>query len=184
MRRCILLIGLCSCAWAQENKQALETVGHIASVMLDGDTCLQIQTPRSAKFATLKDARDPWRAADNYDVHAAAFIQTKKTLIRLAHLCKETCDVNLWMPSAGQPGRVQIVIRNVHEISQFWKWGDMDQPAPEEMKRVLEKGEQVVVQGKPGMTSVLSPIRDSLGAVVALAEVVGQTAADPRENVK
>jgi hypothetical protein len=162
----------------------LDHVARVASVMLDGDTCLRIQTARSAHYITVKDPRDPWRAGDNYDVHAQPFIETKKALIRLAHLCGTPCDVNLWMPEPGNAARMQIVIRNVHELSQFWNWGDLGQAMPAEMRRVIDSGERVSVSRKPGVVSVLAPVRNSLGDVVAIAEVVSQKNQDPRENVK
>lgn len=178
-----LLAANCLCA-GQEYAPGLDRVAEVATVMLDGDVCRHIQTPRSARYMLEKDSRDPWRAGDNYDVNAAAFIQTKKTLMRLARLCPVTCDVNLWMPVPARPERVQILIRNVHEMSQFWIWGDLDQEMPQEMKRVLEHAERVTVRRKPGMMSVLAPVYDSLGDVVAVAEVVSQKPADARENVK
>ncbi|HCC58851.1 MAG TPA: hypothetical protein DEQ47_16645 [Solibacterales bacterium] len=162
----------------------LDHVAQAATAMLDGDLCQKIQTPRSARYMTLKDPRDPWRAGDNYDVNDAPFTQTKKTLIRLSHLCPGSCDVNLWMPLPAKPQRVQIVIRNVHELSQFWNWGDLDQDMPPEMKRVLDSGERVKVSRRRGMFSVLAPVKNSLGDVVAVAEVVTQQNEDPRENVK
>jgi hypothetical protein len=162
----------------------LDRVAEVATVMVDGDVCLKIQTPRSLQFSAIKDPRDPWRAGDNYDVDHGAFLQTKKTLTRLQHLCVTPCAVNLWMRIASKPGRVQIVIRNALELSQFWTWGDMDQEIPPEMKRTFESGERTTVRHKPGMVSVLAPVRDSLGDVVGIVEVVSQNNPDPRENVK
>lgn len=167
-----------------EPRRALEDVARIASVMIDGDLCTHIQTKRSIEYMSKKDPEDPWIASDNYDVNDVPFIQTKKTLIRLAQLCPWACDVNLWMRMPARSDRVQIVIRNVHEISQFWKWGDMDQEIPPEMKRVLDNAERVTVQRKSRMTSVLAPVFDSLGDIVALVEVVSEINPDPRENVK
>jgi hypothetical protein len=40
------------------------------------------------------------------------------------------------------------------------------------------------VKQKPGLISVLSPIRDSLGANIGLVEVVARVIPDVRENVK
>ena len=162
----------------------LDQVASAATVMIDGDVCTRIETPRSRRFSRKRDPHDPWLAADNYDVNADAFNQTKKTLIRLAHLCNLPCDLNLWMPAPGDSKKVQIVIRNVNEWSQFWTWGDLTQPMPTEMKRVLQTGESVEVTRKRNMRSVLAPVRDSLGTVVGLVEVVSQQNADPRENVK
>jgi hypothetical protein len=162
----------------------LDRVARTATVMVDGDVCRRIQTPRSARLLLEKDPRDPWKASDNFDVDDQAFIQTKKTLMRLARLCTAACDVNLWMPVPSNPPRVQILIRNVYEMSQFWKWGDLHQEMPPEMKQVLDTGERVMVRRRPGMISVLAPVYDSLGDAVGLVEVVSQTRPDPRENVK
>jgi hypothetical protein len=52
------------------------------------------------------------------------------------------------------------------------------------MKSVLDTGERVTVSRRPGMTSVLAPVYDSLGDIVCLVEVVSQTGLDPHENVK
>ncbi len=120
-----------------------------------------------------KDARDPWLAGDNFDVNDEPFIQTKKTLMRLARLCTVQCDVNLWMPVPSDPPRIQILIRNVYEMSQFWRWGDLYQEIPAMMKQVLQTGKRVTARDKPGMISVLAPVYDSLGDILAgLVEVV------------
>ncbi len=169
---------------AGDPARELDQVARTATAMVDGDLCRQIQTPRSAQFLLQTDPRDPWRAQDNYDVNDEAFIRTKKTLMRLARLCPSACDVNLWMPVPGSPPRIQIMIRNVHEMSQFWKWGDLHQEMPPEMKRVLDTGARVTVGRRPGMISVLAPVYDSLGDAAGLVEVVSQTNPDPRENVK
>ncbi|HEY1948698.1 MAG TPA: hypothetical protein VGG97_16940 [Bryobacteraceae bacterium] len=179
-----LFLTLCLVNAQNVHLQNLEDVARSATVMLDGDICLRIETARSTKFLVQTDPRDPWRAGDNYDVNAGAFIQTKKSLMRLARLCPEPCDVNLWMPVHQRPNRIQIVIRNVHELSQFWKWGDLDQDLPPEMKRVLDTAARETVRRTPGMTSVLAPVYDSMGDVVGVAEVVTEKHLDPRENVK
>jgi len=172
--------------FAQQGNRSigLDHVAQVATVMIDGDTCRHIQTPRSAQYLLQKNARDPCIASDNFDVNDEAFIGTKKTLMRLARLCPEACDVNLWMPVPSVPPRIQILIRNVHEMSQFWTWGDLHQEIPPEMKSVLDTGERVTVSRRPGMTSVLAPVYDSLGDIVCLVEVVSQTGLDPHENVK
>jgi hypothetical protein len=182
--RIALLIAVAAVSSFAQRPMTLDDVAQIATVMLDGDTCRAIQTPRSSRFMLKQDARDPWAASDNFDVDASAFTSTKKTLMRLARLCPQACDVNLWMPVPANPPRIQILVRNVNEMSQFWTWGALHQEMPAEMKRVLETGERVTVNRRPGMTSVLAPVYDSLGDVVGLVEVVSQTRPDPRENVK
>jgi hypothetical protein len=153
----------------------LDEVARIATVMIDGDVCRRIPTPRSREFLFKKDPRDPWVGSDNHDVDHAAFIQTKKTLMRLARLCRRPCDVNLWMPVMADPPRVQILIRNVNELSQFWSFGVMYQDTPPQMLEVLKTGKRVRVEGvRPGLVSVLAPVEDSLGDVAGLVEVVGR----------
>lgn len=186
MRRALLSAFSIASLLAQDPRRtaSLDRVAHVATVMLDGDLCARIETARSKELAMRKDPRDHWRASDNFDVNDQAFIRCKKTLMRLARLCEEECDVNLWMPEGPQLNRIQIMIRNVHELSQFWPWGALNQPMPTEMKRVFTTGERVTVHSKAGMISVLAPVYDSLGDVVALAEVVSRDRPDPRENVK
>lgn len=162
----------------------LDAVARTATVMVDGDVARRIPTARSAAGLLKQHPRDPWAASDNYDVDHAAFIATKKTLIRLSRLCTAPCDVNLWMPVPTKPPRVQIVIRNSLELSQFWTWGALHQEMFPEMQRVLESGQRVTVERRAGMISVLAPVVDSLGDRVGLVEVVSQRRLDPQENVK
>lgn len=169
---------------SEDRVKELDRVAKAATAMVDGDVCLHIQTKRSLEFLQKQDPRDPFLASDNFDVDHAAFIQTKKTLMRLARLCPEACDANLWMPVVANPPRIQVLIRNVYEMSSFWTWGDLHQPMPDEMKHVLETGERVTVRGKRGLVSVLAPVYDSLDNIVALVEVVSQDQRDLRENVK
>ena len=162
----------------------LDMVARTASVMVDGDVCKRIQTERSVGYILKQHPKDPWFASDNFDVNHAAYIQTKKTLIRLSHLVSFPCDVNLWMPIPATPPRIQILVRNVNEMSQFWNWGDLHQEIPVEMKRVLSGEGRITVTRRPGMVSVLAPVYDSTGDIVGLVEVVGRETKDPQENVK
>jgi hypothetical protein len=52
------------------------------------------------------------------------------------------------------------------------------------MKQVFENGRRVTVAEKPGWISVLAPVYDSLGDIVALVEAVTQMPIDPHGNVK
>ncbi|HNY40293.1 MAG TPA: hypothetical protein PKJ41_07855 [Bryobacteraceae bacterium] len=162
----------------------LDQVARAATAMVDGDVASRIQTARSVASMLETNPRDQWAAADDYDVDHQAFITTKKTLIRLARLCSSTCDANLWLPIAGALGRIHIAIRNVNEMSQFWRWGDLHQPVPAEMKSVLETGKRVTVRKRPGMVSVLAPVYDSLGDIAGVVEVVGVLKPNHQENVQ
>ena len=162
----------------------LDEVARIASVMVDGDVCERIVTKRARERLLNVDPRDQWAAADNFDVDHPSYIAIKKTLIRLARLGPPHTDVNLWMPVDQTNQRVQILIRNVNEISQFWKWGDLHQAATPEMKELLRTGKRRTISGKSGFVSVIAPVSNSLGDVVGFVEVVSQVNYDPSGNVK
>lgn len=181
----ILLMLFAATAQAQDPLAAeLDQVARTATAMVDGDVASGIQTPRSVAKMIEKNPRDHWADADNYDVDHDAYVATKKTLIRLSRLCTGACDVNLWLPVTGMPDRVHVVIRNVNEISQFWKWGDLHQPMPEEMKVVLETGRRQTVRRRESMVSVLAPVYDSLGDIVGLVEVVASSRPNSQENLR
>jgi hypothetical protein len=184
--RFLLPLAVCALAVTQPEDPAkeLDRVARTATAMVDGDVCQRIQTKRSLEFMTIEDPKDPWRAGDNFDVDHEAYTRTKKTLMRLARLCSQACDVNLWMPLKSDPPRIQILIRNVYEMSSFWKWGQLHQPMPAEMKRVLSTGERVTVRGSGGKISVLAPVYNSLDDIIGLVEVVAQQRRDLQENVK
>jgi hypothetical protein len=168
----------------REPARDLDEVARVASIMVDGDICRRIVTPRAFEYMFKNDPLDPWAAGDNYDVNDEAFLAVKKTLIRLSRLAPFPCDVNLWMPVAGHPDKVHIVIRNGNELSQFWPWGALYQDMIPSMKPVFENGRRLTVAEKPGWVSVLAPVYDSLGDIVALVEAVTQKPVDPHGNVK
>jgi hypothetical protein len=162
----------------------LDQIARIASVMVDGDVCERIVTPRALSYFLKEDPRDQWAAADNFDVNHDAYISTKKTLIRLSRLASTPTDVNLWMPVPGDPSKVHVLIRNANELSQFWRFGDLHQPATQEMKDVLSTGRRITITQKKGFISVLAPVSNSLGDIVGFVEVVTQLSPDPHANVQ
>jgi hypothetical protein len=162
----------------------LEDAARVASVMVDGDECRDIVTARAMDYMFRDDPRDRFLGGDNYEVHYKPFDAVKKTLIRVAKLVSFPADANLWMPIAGHPDKIRVVIRNSNELSQFWPWGALFQNMIPEMKTVLETGRRVTVAQKPGWVSVLSPVTDSLGDIVAVVEVASQRQLNPHENVK
>jgi hypothetical protein len=186
MRPLFLLILAAGVACAAEDRFAaeLEDAARVASVMVDGDQCRRIVTPRAMEYMFRKDPRDRFVAGDNYEVNYQAFDAVKKTLIRLSRLVSFPADATLWMPIPGHPDKIRVVIRNGNELSQFWPWGALYQDMIPEMKRVLETGQRATVANKPGWVSVLAPVTDSLGDVVAVVEVASQRQLDPHENVK
>jgi hypothetical protein len=64
----------------------LDDIGRVAAAMVDGDVCQRIVTARALQYISHPDPRDKRADGDNYEVDDAAFIQTKKTLMRLATL--------------------------------------------------------------------------------------------------
>lgn len=162
----------------------LQEVARVATVMMDGDVCQRIMTERALKRLFLVDPQDQWAASDNFDVNHEPYIQTKKTLMRLATLLSYPVDCNLWMSFADHPEKVQILIRNRYEMSQFWTWGQLIQDMPPEMKEVFMKGQPQTVARSADFISVLTPIHNSLGETVGLVEVVSRVNPNPEENVK
>jgi hypothetical protein len=161
-------------------QQDLLEIARVATVMIDGDVCQHIVTQRALQHMLHADPRDEWQAGDNYDVHAAPFIQTKKTLIRLASLAPYPVDVNLWMPVPTTQD-VQVAIRNRYNLSQFWH-GGLQQAMPPEMNEVLQTGKVVSIQKSPEMISVLAPVRNSMNEIVGLVEVVASTTAPQHDE--
>ena len=165
-------------------QKELEDVARVGSVMVDGDVCQKIVTEQAKGLLFATDPSDRFLAGDNYDVDDVAFNTVKKSLTRLSHLASFPADVNLWMPIEGHPGKIQLVIRNRNEMSQFWNWGELYGDMVPKMETVLKTGQRVTVTNKPGWISVLAPVYNSLGDVVGLIETVSQVKVDAHENVK
>ena len=167
-----------------EMQKDLDAMARVGSVMVDGDVCQRIVTQRAKDFMFTSDPRNRFLAGDNYDVDDVSFNAVKRTLIRLSHLSSFPADVNLWMPIEGHPGKIQMVVRNKNEMSQFWPWGTLYQDMIPAMETVLKTGHRVTVQAKPGWISVLAPVYNSLGDIVGLIEAVSRAKTDAHENVK
>jgi len=177
-------IGYAQSQTRESMTRELEEVARVATVMVDGDVCQRIMTERALKKLFVIDPEDQWAGSDNFDVNAEPFIQTKKTLMRLAKLRPYPIDCNLWMLFKENPRQIQILIRNQYEMSQFWTWGVLYQETPPEMAEVLSSGKPKTVIGKNDLISVLTPVYNSLGDIVGLVEVIGRVRMDWQENVK
>ena len=169
MKRLLVAALLAGVAPAQVETE-LERIARVVSAVVDGDECEKILTPRAREKMFRTDPRDRWAGHDNYDVNDGPYLAVKKLLRRIAKLAPFPVDCNLWMSFREKPDLVHVVIRQVNEISGFWKWGDLYQPLPPEMKQVLETGKpQTVRRGR--VVSVLTPVYNSLGDVAALVEL-------------
>jgi hypothetical protein len=181
----IALMTVCASLHAEDRfTRELEDAARVASVMVDGDACGRILTARAMEYLLRTDAADRFLASDNYEVNYSQFNSVKKTLIRISRLVSFPADANLWMPIPGHPDKIRVVIRNANELSQFWPWGALYQDMIPEMKMVLATGRRITVAQKPGWVSVLAPVSDSLGDIVAVVEVASQRQLDRQENVK
>ena len=184
-RFAIALLTVAAALQAQDGfTRELEEAARVASVMVDGDACRRIVTPRAMEYLLRTDGPDRFLAGDNYEVNHTVFDAVKKTLIRIARLISFPADANLWMPIPGHPAQIRVVIRNANELSQFWPWGALYQTMIPEMKTVLATGRRITVTQKPGWVSVLAPVFDSLGEIVAVVEVASQRQLDRQQNVK
>ena len=186
-----LLSTLAMLGHAQDNpaasstmREELESVARVGSVMVDGDVCQRIVTPLAKEYMFKVDPHNEWQAGDNYDVDDVSFNITKKTLIRLSHLTSFPSDVNLWMPIERHPDKIQMVIRNKNEMSQFWRWGALYQDMTPQMETVLKTGQRVTVMNRPDWISVLAPVYNSSSDIVGLIEAVSRGRMDAHENVK
>ena len=152
----------------------LDEIGRVATIMLDGDLSQKIMTQRALDKMFTVNPKDRWAGSDNFDVNSDPYIQIKKTLIRLSHLVDYPVDCNLWMPFAENPTKIQILIRQRNELSQFWKWGDLYQDIPTEMQEVLQTGIRRAVFKRSDLVSVLAPVFNSLGDIIGIVEVVSR----------
>ena len=162
----------------------LEEVARIASVMIDGDICERIMTPRALQKMFAVDPNDRWAGSDNFDVNHEPYVQTKKMLMRLAKLVPYPVDCNLWMPFKQDPKKIQILIRNRYEMSQFWEWGVLFQDQTPKMAEVLATGKPQTIVQTGDFVSVLTPVFNSLGDSVGFVEVVSRLQPNPQEHVK
>lgn len=183
-----LLLGKADVSAQERTKETLardlEEVARVASVMMEGDVCERIMTARALEKMFTIDPNDRWAGSDNFDVNHEPFVRAKKTLIRLSRLVSYPVDCNLWMPFKQDPKKIQILIRNRHELSQFWDWGVLFQDQIPEMAAVLETGKPQTVMRKGDFVSVLAPVYNSLGDRVGLVEVVSRLHLNPQEHVK
>ncbi len=178
-----LLLAAALAAPGAEVEAQLQQLARVATAVIDGDECEKIMTKRALDKMFRTDPRDRWAGHDNFDVNDAPYIAVKKLLRRVSTLAAFPVDCNLWMSFRERPELVQILIRQVNEISQFWKWGDLYQPMPPEMKEVLASGKPKTV-ARGDSVSVLTPVFNSLGDPVAIVEVATRLTRDERGNVK
>jgi len=149
----------------------LHQLGRIATCMVDGELVKQIVTERAKEKIFHVDPRDKWAAGDNFDVNHEPYTKVKQTLQRIAMLVDWPVDCNLYMPCEVKPEKWYLLIRQQYGLAQMWQWGQVYQDPIPEMVEVLKTGRREVVTQRKGWVSVLTPVYDSLGKIVAVVEV-------------
>jgi hypothetical protein len=172
MRTLLAALVLAAAASAQVEEE-LERLARVATAVVDGDEVEKIMTPRALDKMFRVDPRDRWAGHDNFDVHDRPYIAVKKLLRRVATIAPFPVDCNLWTGFRERPDLIQVLIRQVNEISGYWRFGDLYQPMPSEMKEVLDTGKPKTMR-RGNVVSVLTPVFNSLGDVVGLIEVAAR----------
>jgi hypothetical protein len=148
---------------------ALREVGRIASVMVDGDEATRIIDEQAMQAIAPPDPDYPFMTGDHYRVNHAAFLRTKKTLLRLQRLTEIPCCTALWVPVSGQKGQITLAVQN-GSVHRYYTFGAQQVATPKEMDLCLTSGEPVVAPPDHAShtVTVLAPVFDSLGQAVGI----------------
>lgn len=152
-------------------REELIRLGEIAAGMLDGEIVKSIVTQKAAHYVANPDPKHVFLASDYYDVDHEAFLAAKKFLIRLERLGKVKLNGSVWVPVPGQD-QVTLAVQN-GAYHRYYQFGQAALATPTEMEEVLETGRLAAAPSKPDeeLVTVLAPVRDSLGDVVAVVEL-------------
>ncbi|MBN1808496.1 MAG: hypothetical protein JW909_05470 [Planctomycetes bacterium] len=156
-------------------QSALLDAARVASAMLDGEEASLVISPRAMRYIASPDPQFQFLSGDYYDVDHAVFLRMKKLLLRLETLLPFECAAKLWVPVRGLPGHVTLAVQN-GAVNRYWKWAQEKLPVPPEMETCFSGGAPVLVPDDgSGLITVLAPLEDSLGDVVALVEITART---------
>ena len=102
-----ILLGSSELPAQQRTKETLtrdlEEVARVASVMMDGDVCERIMTPRALQKMFAVDPNDRWAGSDNFDVNHEPFVRDKKTL----YVWPDWCPIRWTATSGCRSNRIQ-----------------------------------------------------------------------------
>ena len=160
----------------------LERLGEIVSAILDGEEVKHIITDEAMHYVAHPHPDHPFLAGDHYDVDHVLFLRTKKLLLRIARM--SDLDVGTTV-LVGVPDTdlVTVALHNGTCFRYCRALGQLCMPSPRDVTDVFETGRSASVPACDAdpMATVLTPVRDSLGDVVAVVElsarVDGQSAA-------
>ena len=153
----------------------LTRLAEIAAGILDGEEIARIITDDAMHHIAHPHPKHRFLAGDHYDVDHERFLRAKKLLLRIARLSHLTVSTSLWVPVPD----TAAVTTAAHNGTQhrYYTFGQMKLPTPPEMKEVFDTGEIRRLAPADGarLATALAPVRDSLGDVVAVAELTAAT---------
>jgi len=155
---------------------AMCETARVASVMLDGDEAGRIIPEETHRYLAGIGTGAGVPYCQKLD--HGAFVRTKKVLGRLARLVDFPCSTALWVPLEGLDGHVTLAVQN-GGLKRFWTFGQSKRETPPEMADCMRSGRVIELPvGESGeLLTVLAPVRDSLGDVVAVAELTARNPA-------
>jgi hypothetical protein len=153
----------------------LSRLGEIAAGILDGEEVLRIITDEAMHHIAHPHPEHRFLSGDHYDVDHGLFLRAKKLLLRIARLSPLEVTASLWVPVPGGEAVTVAVHNGTHH--RYYTFGQMKLPTPPDMQGVFATGQMRQVGPADGeaLATVLAPIRDSLGDVVAIAELTAAT---------
>lgn len=160
-------------AKVRKTLKALEELARIATAMVDGEEADRILTARAVEYSASPDPAKRWLGGgDFHDVDHATFLRMKKTLMRLERLADFPCNASLWVRARGVDGHVNLAIQN-GTIHRYYEFRKALIPMPPEMLECVKTGKIVDApeEHPTGTLTVLAPVFDSLGDVLAVVEL-------------
>lgn len=153
----------------------LSRLGEIAAGILDGEEVLRIITDGAMHHIAHPHPEHRFLSGDHYDVDHGLFLRAKKLLLRIARLSPLEVSASLWVPVPGGDA-VTVAVHN-GTSHRYYTFGQVKLPTPPEMREVFATGQLRPVGPAEGesLATVLAPVRDSLGDVVAIAELTAAT---------
>ncbi|KKL80288.1 hypothetical protein LCGC14_2006260 [marine sediment metagenome] len=157
----------------------LTRVGQIAAGILDGEEIKTIISDRAMHHLANPHPDHQYMAGDYFDVDHETFLRTKKLLTRLERLGKVPMDGSVWV-RVPETDCVTVALHNGAN-HRYYDFGQLNLPTPPEMQAVFDSGEVTVAPQVEGdrTATVLAPIRDSLGDVVAIVELTAPLQSPP-----
>jgi hypothetical protein len=153
----------------------LYRLGEIAAGIIDGEEVLRIITDDAMHHIARPHPEHRFLSGDHYDVNHDHFLRAKKLLLRIARLSPLEVSTSLWVPVPGAESVTVAVHNGTHH--RYYVFGQVKLPTPPDMKEAFATGQIRQVgpaEGEP-LATVLAPVRNSLGDVVAIAELTAAT---------